>query len=297
MTNKDVIPKTFKEQSRRLRLSELRSITSIDAETDATVSGGKMALSSKITTSLLITFFGSFFIVLTTAGAITTPIGVVPCVSIAAAIICFAQLAAAFGKPTGASAQAIEKSGESPTIEQMREALAESKVERRMLFEKANDIICSISPERKVLQINHAVQRILGLRVEDLVGGSVNPLIGASDEDTSDPFGALISQRSGAVRFETSTRSNDGKLVDLLWSVYWSATENTYSCVAHDITLRRGLERRLIQKQEQLRAFTAAVSHDLRTPVAAIKGFLDCLVAESYGPVSEVAVKRACSQN
>ena len=66
----------------------------------------------------------------------------------------------------------------------------------------------------------------------------------------------------------------------MLWSIYWSPPDESYYCVAHDISDRKELD--------QMKAdFVNMVSHDLRTPLTGMRAFLDSLSAGVYGELNK----------
>jgi signal transduction histidine kinase/CheY-like chemotaxis protein len=80
----------------------------------------------------------------------------------------------------------------------------------------------------------------------------------------------------------------DGTLVDVLWSVTWSAKDRIMFCVAHDVTDRARIEKALREaKEEADRAnhaksdFLSRMSHELRTPLNSILGFGQLLDRQS----------------
>jgi signal transduction histidine kinase len=87
-----------------------------------------------------------------------------------------------------------------------------------------------------------------------------------------------LDRSSGTI--ENRIVKKDKSLADMEWTAQWSATEKALFCVVHDTTERKQIDR--------LKAdFVAMVSHDLRTPLTSVQGFLELLGAEAYGPLSE----------
>src|SRR5262249_52463223 len=77
-----------------------------------------------------------------------------------------------------------------------------------------------------------------------------------------------------------------GTVTHILWSAHWSEAEQSLFCVAHDISERKKLER---MKQE----FVAMISHDLRTPLTSVQGFLAMLLKGIYGDLNETGTQRS----
>ena len=84
----------------------------------------------------------------------------------------------------------------------------------------------------------------------------------------------------GELALENRMVRKDGTVVDMLWSLHWTDAEKSTICVLHDITYRKELER-------LKRDFVAMVSHDLRTPLTSIAGFLSLLRSGKYNELSE----------
>lgn len=64
------------------------------------------------------------------------------------------------------------------------------------------------------------------------------------------------------------------------WSGHWSESDQALFCVAHDMSERIEMER---FKQQ----FVSMISHDLRTPLSAVKSTLELLGAGALGSLSE----------
>jgi signal transduction histidine kinase len=87
-------------------------------------------------------------------------------------------------------------------------------------------------------------------------------------------------QSQSVVNHEARIARKDQTQVWMMWSIFWSAKEESYFCVAQDVNERKILE--------QLKAdFVNMVSHDLRTPLTAFRAFLQTLEVGGYGDVSD----------
>jgi PAS domain S-box-containing protein len=166
------------------------------------------------------------------------------------------------------------------TFRQMAAMLEEANRKQRATFENAVDVICSIDKDNRFASVNPASITVWGLSPEDLQGTRISQIIFKDDvADTLEKIKQIISEQSSG-SFENRVIKNDKTLVDMNWTAQWSDQEKTLFCVAHDITERKQIDR--------LKAdFVAMVSHDLRTPLNSVQGFLELLGAEAYGNLSE----------
>jgi PAS domain S-box-containing protein len=169
---------------------------------------------------------------------------------------------------------------------EMALALAEAARKERAIIENARDVICSIDFEGRFSKVSPASHQVLGYPPEQLIGRRFIEIVLAEDvKATEQAVGSLI---SGTVDLPVENRvvRQDGSIAHVLWSAHWSESEKSLFCVAHDITERKKLER---MKQE----FVAMISHDLRTPLTSVKGFLSMLIRGVYGTLNEVGEKRS----
>lgn len=162
----------------------------------------------------------------------------------------------------------------------MAELLEEANRKQRAAFENAVDVICSIDTDGRFAAVNPASQIVWGLAPDDLLGTRISQMVFKDDvNDTLEKINKIVSERSSGA-FENRVIKNDRSLVDMRWTAQWSNEEKVLFCVAHDITERKQIDR--------LKAdFVAMVSHDLRTPLNSVQGFLELLGAEVYGHLTE----------
>ncbi len=162
----------------------------------------------------------------------------------------------------------------------MANSLAAATQKERAVLQNAADVICSIDADGKFSAINPAVSKVLGYAPEELIGARLVQFVHGDDVDkTLDALKKNIADK-GELAVENRLLRKDGSTVDLLWSLHWTDAEKSTICVLHDITHRKELER-------LKRDFVAMVSHDLRTPLTSISGFLSLLRSGKYNQLSD----------
>lgn len=161
----------------------------------------------------------------------------------------------------------------------MANALAAARRKERAIVENAIDVICSFDEQGNFTALSRASLRLFGYEPHELVGTNHIELVLEDDRRHTELAVKQIMESHAAGSYENRMRKKDGSIVDVLWSTQWSPVENLMFCVAHNITERKEIER---LKQE----FVAMVSHDLRTPLTSIQGFLTLLGTGMYGELS-----------
>lgn len=179
----------------------------------------------------------------------------------------------------------------------VEEALRRSEQRYRSLVEQASEGITLCDLEGHYSQVNQSFCELLGYRADELLAMRVQDLV---DKETPDPQPLRFKEvADGAtVRSERRLRRKDGSIV--IVSVSARVVEGgEILAVISDVTALKEaqaerqryaeeLEQQVAKRTEALRAanedlesFAYSVSHDLRTPLRAIRGFVDLLVTES----------------
>lgn len=166
------------------------------------------------------------------------------------------------------------------TFNEMAQALEIAARKERAMIANARDVICSFDKDFKFTNVNPASVQVWGYASDELVGKGLELLLPEEQLRTHLESLTKISETDSSLPIENTVRKKDGMEIEMLWSVQWSKQEETYFCVAHDITERKQIER-------MKREFVAMVSHDLRTPLTSIQGFLSLLEAGAYGEMSQ----------
>jgi PAS domain S-box-containing protein len=162
---------------------------------------------------------------------------------------------------------------------QMERDLTQATRKERAIVANAVDVICSMDPDFKITAINPAAYSAWGYRPNELIGQRLISFISTEDIDQVTATIRRIIAESADGSFETRVHKKGGSFVDMLWSAHWSKDENSLFCVAHDISERKEIER-------MKRDFVAMVSHDLRTPLTSVQGFLSLLSVDAYGELT-----------
>lgn len=172
----------------------------------------------------------------------------------------------------------------------MTVALAVASARERTIFQYAADVIFSLNDRLQFTVVSQASQSMLGYAPDELVGRSI---IGFVEKhlatETALKLHEVRGNGSASNEFEVRFKKADGAIVDALCSVRWSESENSFVCIAHDISAQKALE----QAKEELMAM---VSHDLRSPLASIQLFLGLVEKGVYGSLSDEGEARIKNQ-
>jgi PAS domain S-box-containing protein len=143
----------------------------------------------------------------------------------------------------------------------------------------ATDVILQVDEERRVVRLNPAGQRMLGIEANDAIGRTCDELLGcvAAGGHAAEacPLAEVIGSDSPIGYHETAIQSASGGALRVAGGYSRAPSQPggpvRATAILRDITAVRALE--------QLReGFVATVSHELRTPLALVRGYAETIL-------------------
>lgn len=143
------------------------------------------------------------------------------------------------------------------------------------------DAVCVVDGNGRYVFVSAAFQRIFGYSLDELIGTNMIDLVVPEDRPKTLRAVEEIMQGRHKAHFENRYRRKDGRIIHIMWSARWSATDGLRFAVARDITeLKRAerLQRALYQISEA--AHTADGLFELYQNIHLIIG--DLLAAQNF---------------
>jgi PAS domain S-box-containing protein len=171
-------------------------------------------------------------------------------------------------------------------------ALRHSEARLRLITENMADTVGQINAQHHYLYISPSVQRAFGYAISDLLGRSV--LEWVHPDDATSLYHQLIMAeelRAPLIRVEYRHRHADGHYLWVESEVHLLYERDDFTGAVfntRDISSRKQAEsereaviQELEGKNAELERFTYTVSHDLKSPLITIRGFLGFLERDS----------------
>jgi PAS domain S-box-containing protein len=181
-----------------------------------------------------------------------------------------------------------ERKASEAALEKSRRDLQAALDANQLVMDNSQDVICTIDEQGCFLSVNAACEELWGYEAVELVGRPYLSFVFPDDRPMTEAAAKGMLETGKVTDFVNRYVRKDGTLVDVLWSVTWSAKDRIMFCVAHNITDRARIEKALREaKEEADRAnhaksdFLSRMSHELRTPLNSILGFGQLLDRQS----------------
>lgn len=165
-------------------------------------------------------------------------------------------------------------------LHQSSRMLIETTRRERAMIDNTVDVICAFSPELEFLSANAALKSQWGWSPGDVKQTSLIDLILADHRDRFRQQTTLCKSLAGGTSFECTVVRSDGSLLETRWSVLWSEFDSSYFAIVHDVQEEKETDR--LRKQ-----FFSMVTHDLRSPLANVRSFVEMMENGTYGAIND----------
>jgi signal transduction histidine kinase len=167
----------------------------------------------------------------------------------------------------------------------LRETLERERGELTAIVDGTADLIVQVDGDRRVVRLNPAGERLLGIAAGDALGRLCDEVLGCDiaggHAPAACPLAEVMASGRPVTYRETAIRGADGGSVTVAGG-YSAVTLGTTpgqdprsgtraTAIIRDITAIRALE-------ELREGFVATVSHELRTPLSLIRGYAETLL-------------------
>jgi PAS domain S-box-containing protein len=161
----------------------------------------------------------------------------------------------------------------------LREALEQERHDLGAIVDGATDLILQVDANDRVVRLNAAGERLLGLSAGEAQGRTCADVLGceaSGGHGARDCPLAEVRTDGGSIAYrETAVRGAGGPSVQVAGS--YAATPSPAGTGARATAILRDIS--AVRALEELReGFVATVSHELRTPLALIRGYAESLL-------------------
>lgn len=152
------------------------------------------------------------------------------------------------------------------------QAVEQQRNEMQAVFSSMIESVLAIDTELRIISINQAAIALLDVQPSAIKG---QPILEAVHNQSLHEFANLALESEGLLEAEFTVGRRDARLLKAQGTVLRDGTGQAMGAVIvlHDISRLRRLE-------EVRQDFVANVSHELKTPITSIKGFVETLLDE-----------------
>lgn len=169
-----------------------------------------------------------------------------------------------------------------------------AEAQYRELVQYSNSIILRMDNKGRITFLNKFAQDFFGFTESEIIGKSVVGTIVPRQETTGKDLEEMIRDIiDSSEKYKININENMKKTGERVW-VIWTNKAFSHGrrgreilCIGNDMTKMKEAEEKLKEAMEMKSRFVSIASHELRSPLAAIKGSVDLMADGLAGPVTE----------
>ncbi|MBE3122366.1 MAG: PAS domain-containing sensor histidine kinase [Thermoplasmata archaeon] len=192
------------------------------------------------------------------------------------------------------SGKVVRLMGTFQDITERKKAEMEVNRQREMLqkiFDHIPVMITYFDKTGEIKMINHEVVKILGWTFEEWKTENILANCYPESEAFKEALDFMVNKPIGWKDFKTTTKY--GTVIDTTWTNI-SLPDGVLMGIGRDITERKQADEKIKKQIVQLKKldgvktdFLNTTSHELRTPVTSIKGYIQMLLKQTLGEITE----------
>lgn len=149
------------------------------------------------------------------------------------------------------------------------------QLNQQQIMNNSSGVICMLDDKGYFLELSPAVERVLGYRVDELIGKPFIDFVHPDDRNITQEEAEKIQAGKTSLNFRNRYIRKDGAVVDLLWFARYVSDVKTLYGIAHDISELVRQERLQAAQQNILKLISTEHSlSDIATQI--------CLMAQQY---------------
>jgi PAS domain S-box-containing protein len=162
-------------------------------------------------------------------------------------------------------------------IEALMQEIASQRDEFQAILSSMAEGIVVLDPANRVISLNPAAEKLLGIDAHESVGGDVERYLPLDQGELTD---VLVKQSSGESRLLRK------RLGERVLSITVRAVESNENQTGKTVLAIRDITD--LDRVDQMKSeFVSMVSHELRTPLTSIKGYVDMVLDGEAGNINE----------
>lgn len=182
------------------------------------------------------------------------------------------------------------------SLQKAEQDLRESEEKYRSIVENSRDLIMLAKPTGEIVYSSPAIEPMLGYQPGELDHLTLDIIHPEDRDKVSEAIRRGCTGESGTnFEYRFITRSGQVKWVSHSWSpIKRDGEVSLIVSVIRDITEKRAAEERLRRAHAELERayqlqnqFLNSVTHEIRTPMTAVKGYAEMLLDEIAGPLND----------